>query len=373
MLPYGRQLIDEEDIQAVVDVLRSDWLTTGPKVDEFEKNLAEKVGSKYAVVFSSGTAALHAAYFVAGLNQGDEIITTPITFAATSNAALYLGAKPVFADIRQDTINIDPAKIEELIGPRTKVIAPVDFAGHPADMDEIMTIARKYNLVVVEDGAHSLGAQYKGRNIGSIAHMTTFSFHPVKHITTGEGGAVVTDSQNYYEKLLLFRSHGIEKDKLRLSDYRGLWSQEMQYLGYNYRLSDIQCALGISQLRKLDYFLSKRRELVEYYNNELHDLKDIILPVQQSHIIPAWHLYVIRVKKAKRSIIFDKLREKGIGTQVHYIPVYWHPYYRNLGYKKGLCPRAEEYYECALTLPLYVTMNRDDVITVSNVIKKYAN
>ncbi len=373
-IPYGKQSIDEDDIQAVVETLRSDWLTTGPKVTEFERALADKAGAKYAVVFSSGTAALHGAYFAAGVGYGDEVITTPITFAATSNAALYLGARPVFVDVRPDTINIDPEKIEEKITPCTKVLAPVDFAGHPADLKEIMGIAEKHNLVVVEDASHALGAVYHGRTIGSIAHMTVFSFHPVKHITTGEGGAVTTDNQEYYEKLTAFRSHGIIRDKDKLNDYHGPWYHEMQFLGYNYRITDIQCALGISQLKKIDSFLKKRQEIVNSYNSSLKQLSYLQLPNALPDIIPAWHLYYIELKnEEQRKVVYQKFHENGIGVQVHYLPVYWHPYYRDLGYVKGLCLEAENYYRRALSLPLYPDMTANDVDFIINIINNFEN
>ena len=361
-LPYGKQHLDQEDIQAVLEVLQSDWLTTGPKVEEFEEVLAQKAGTKYAVVFNSGTAALHAAYFAAGVGPENEVITSPITFAATANAALFLGAKPVFADIRPDTANIDPDEIERHITPRTKVLTPVDFAGHPADMDDIMDIARKHNLVVVEDAAHALGAVFHGRPVGSLADLTIFSFHPVKHITTGEGGAVVTNNKDYYERMLAFRSHGMVREKGQLGDWHGPWYHEMHYLGYNYRITDIQCALGISQLKKLDRFLEKRQALADFYNRELSGLENIELPVTLPGVSPARHLYVIRLKgdRPRRRELYEALHRAGIGVQVHYLPVYWHPYYQKLGYSKGLCPVAEDYYWRALSLPLFPAMEMAD-------------
>ncbi|MFX4261975.1 UDP-4-amino-4,6-dideoxy-N-acetyl-beta-L-altrosamine transaminase [Pelotomaculum propionicicum] len=370
-LPYGKQTLDEEDVQAVLETLRSDWLTTGPEVEKFEKCLAEKSGARYAVAMNSGTAALHAAYFAAGVGPGDEVITSPITFAATANAALYMGARPVFADIRKDTININPEGLEKHIRPRTKVIAPVDFAGHPADLDAVLSIARENGLIVVEDAAHSLGAAYKGRPVGSLADITIFSFHPVKHVTTGEGGAVVTNDKGYYEKMLAFRSHGIVREKDKLTEYHGPWYHEMQHLGYNYRLTDIQCALGISQLKKLTSFLEKRQALVDFYNRELSSL-DIDTPVNLAEVIPAWHLYVIRLKgpKPPRREIYEELHRAGIGVQVHYLPVYWHPYYQELGYAKGLCPAAEDYYWRALSLPLFPSMSMDDANRVCRELKR---
>lgn len=373
-LPYGKQFLDDEDIEAVVETLRSDWLTTGPKVEEFEKALAARLEAQYVVVMNSGTAALHAAYFAAGLGSGDEVITSPITFAATANAALFLGARPVFADVRRDTINVNPEEMERLITARTRVLAPVDFAGHPADLDLILDIARRHNLVVVEDAAHALGAAYHGRPVGSLADMTIFSFHPVKHITTGEGGAVATNNKYFYEKLLAFRSHGIIREK-RLTDYHGSWYHEMVYPGHNYRLTDIQCALGLSQLKKLSSFLEKRQALVNFYNRELKCLDSIELPVTLPGANPAWHLYIIRLKgqSPPRREIYEKLHQAGIGAQVHYIPVYWHPHYQKSGYTQGLCRTAEDYYQRALSIPLFPAMNRGDAERVVSVLLHILN
>lgn len=361
-IPYARQWLDEDDVRAVTEVLVSDWLTTGPKVKEFEEKLARRVGARYAVVLNSGTAALHAAYFAAGVQRGDEIITSPLTFAATANAALYLGARPVFVDIEYDTGNLDPLLIEEAVSTKTRVIAPVDFTGRLAEMDVIMAAAKKHNLVVVEDAAHALGAVYKGKNIGSIADMTIFSFHPVKHITTGEGGAVATDDPVYYQELLKFRSHGITKEQGQLAELHGDWYYEMQTLGYNYRMTDIQCALGISQLDKLDRFVEKRRRIAGEYRERLAGLTEY-LELPGDNPDASWHLYVIKVKSgpAERKRLYDYLHTRRIGVQVHYLPVYWHPYYRELGYEKGLCPRAEEFYSKALSLPIFPKMTREDM------------
>ncbi|MBY6276609.1 DegT/DnrJ/EryC1/StrS family aminotransferase, partial [Symbiobacterium thermophilum] len=289
-LSYGQQWITDEDIEAVVTVLKSPFLTQGPKIHEFERKVADYVGAKYAVAFSNGTAALHGACFAAGIGEGDEVITTPITFAATSNAVLYCGGKPVFADIDDRTYNIDPKEIRKHITPNTKAIIPVDFTGQPADMDAIMEIANEHGLVVIEDGAHSLGAEYKGRKVGMLAHMTMFSFHPVKPVTTAEGGVIVTDSEEYYEKLKRFRSHGIIKHNLSRDE--GPWYYEMVDLGYNYRMTDLQAALGISQMDKLDCFIERRREIANMYNEAFKTMDSVIVPMQLERTQSGWHLYV---------------------------------------------------------------------------------
>ena len=371
-IPYGRQWIDEDDIKAVVEVLRGDYLTTGPKIKEFEESLTQYTGAKYAVAISNGTAALHAACFAAGIKEGDEVITTPITFAASANCVLYMGAKPVFADINPRTYNIDPDEIRSKVTERTKAIIPVHFTGQPCDMDEILKIAQEYNLIVIQDGAHAIGAEYKGKKIGSIGDMTTFSFHPVKHITTGEGGAITTNNEELYKELILFRTHGITRDKDVLLKDEGPWYYEQQCLGYNYRITDIQAALGISQLDKLKGFLALRREYVKRYNEAFSAVNEIDLPYQLEDINSAWHLYIIKLKLERlgcgRRQVFEELKDKGIGVNVHYIPVYYHPYYRQLGYNKGLCPRAEELYERIITLPLFPKMEREDIeYVISNV------
>jgi perosamine synthetase len=371
-LSYGRQWITDEDIEAVVAVLKSPFLTQGPKIQEFERKVADHVGAKYAVAFSNGTAALHGACFAAGIGEGDEVITTPITFAATSNAVLYCGGKPVFADIDDRTYNIDPKEIRKHITPNTKAIIPVDFTGQPADMDAIMEIANEHGLVVIEDGAHSLGAEYKGRKVGMLAHMTMFSFHPVKPVTTAEGGVIVTDSEEYYEKLKRFRSHGIIKHNLSRDE--GPWYYEMVDLGYNYRMTDLQAALGISQMDKLDRFIERRREIASMYNEAFKTMDSVILPMQLEGTQSGWHLYVLQLKldklKRNRREIFESLRAENIGVHVHYIPVYWHPYYQKLGYRKGICPKAEQWYEQALTLPIFPKMTDEDVNDVIEAVKR---
>jgi perosamine synthetase len=373
-LPYGRQWIDDEDIAAVVEVLKSDYLTTGPVIAQFEEKLKEVTGAQYAVALSNGTAALHAACFAAGIKEGDEVITSPMTFAATANAVLYCGGKPVFADICPDTYNINPEEIKRKITDKTKAIIPVHYTGQPCDMDEIMKIAEEYNLLVIEDGAHALGASYKGKMIGNIGDMTTFSFHPVKPVTTGEGGAVTTNNKDFYEKLLLFRSHGITRDADKLLKDEGTWYYEQQILGYNYRMTDIQAALGCSQLNKLDYFLEKRREYAKLYNDAFKDCEGVIRPRQLPDTLSGWHLYVLQLDLDKirpdRRVIFDELRIHNIGVNVHYIPVYYHPYYQKLGYQRGLCPEAEKLYERIISLPLFPKMTKEDIMYVIKCVKE---
>lgn len=369
LIPYGHQCIEEDDIQAVVEVLRSDFLTQGPKVREFEDALAKYCGAKYAVSFSSGTAALHGAYFAMGIGDGDEVITSPITFLATANAALFLGARPVFVDIEGDSGNIDAELVEPVITSKTKAIVPVHFAGHPAELERIAGIAGEHSLIVVEDACHALGAKYQSTTIGDCRYsdMAVFSFHPVKSITTGEGGAVLTNDKEYHERLVMFRHHGITKDKsafVNKDEGAGQWYYEMQHLGYNYRLTDIQCALGISQLKKLDIFIQRRREIADMYARAFRDNPFFDLPREKSGVKSAWHLYPIRLKdehKDFKAKIFMRLREKGLGVQVHYIPVYLQPYYQQLGYKKGLCLNVEDFYERQISIPIYQTMSDEDV------------
>lgn len=367
-ISYGRQTIDEDDIQAVIDTLRSPYLTQGPKIAEFEQVMAEYVGVKYAVAFCNGTAALHGACYAAEIGEGDEVITSPITFAASANCVRYVGGTVVFADIDAETYNINPMQIRANITKKTKAIIPVDFTGQPVDIDEIMAIAHEQNLVVIEDGAHSLGATYKGRKVGTTAHMTMFSFHPVKPVTTGEGGVIVTNDEQYYQKLLKFRSHGIEQ--LPYSKEKGGWFYEMTDLGYNYRMTDLQAALGVSQLKKLDAFIARRKEIAKLYTEALQDVEGIVLPKQLEQTESGWHLYMVQLENADRKQVFDAMRAANIGVHVHYIPVYWHPYYEKLGYKKGLCPVAEEWYEKALTLPVHPTIKNEDIARIIDELKK---
>jgi perosamine synthetase len=365
LLPYGRQSIDEEDVQAVASVLRSDWLTTGPKVGEFEEAFAARVGAKHAVAFSSGTAALHGAAFAAGLKAGDEAITSPLTFAATANCMLYQGAQPVFADICSDTLNLDPDRFAQCVKRNTRAVFPVAFAGHPADLDAILAIAEKHGLLVIEDACHALGAEYHGRRTGSVAHMSVFSFHPVKHVATGEGGMVTTDRADMAESMRRFRNHGISTDA-RQRHAAGQWHYEMVDLGYNYRLTDIACALGISQLRKLEANLARRREIAARYTTAFRKMPGVIVPVVREGVKPAWHLYPIRVDlgrlSADRARMFKALRAENIGVNVHYIPVHLHPYYRErFGSKPGDFPVAEGAYERLISLPMFHGMSDQDV------------
>jgi perosamine synthetase len=373
-LPYGRQSVDEADIQAVVEVLRSDWLTTGPRVAEFEEAFAARVGASHAVSFSSGTAALHAAAFAAGLKSGDEAITTPMTFAATANCVLYQGATPVFADVRRDTLNLDPEQIEKKISTRTKAILPVDYAGHPAELAPILETARRQGLIVIEDACHALGAECSGQRVGSIADMTVFSFHPVKHITTGEGGMVATNDPEFAETLRRFRNHGISSDA-RQRQSAGQWHYEMVLLGFNYRLPDIVCALGIQQLKRLDANLARRREIAALYTAAFREISGVIAPAVRPDVNPAWHLYPIRLDLEKltadRAQIFRALRAENIGVNVHYIPVHLHPYYREqFGYKGGEFPVAEDAYVRLISLPMFHGMSDQDADDVIWAVKK---
>lgn len=373
MIPYGRQTIEEDDIQAVVDVLRSDYLTTGPKIAEFEKMVADYVGAKYAVAISNGTSALHAACFAAGIQPGDEVITTPLTFAASSNCVLYCGGTPVFADVDPKTYNIDPEDIRRKITDKTKAIIAVHLAGQPCDMDEIHKIAKEHDLLVIEDGAHALGSVYKGKKVGTLSDMTTFSFHPVKPITTGEGGMIVTDNEEFYQKMMLFRSHGITHDENLMTRNDGSWFYQQLDLGYNYRITDIQCALGCSQMKKLDRFLARRKEIVARYNEAFADCENIIIPYQLPETESGWHLYIVQVKNCDRKKVFEALREQGIAVNVHYIPVYMHPYYQEHGYKDVHCRNAEEVYSHIISLPLYPTLTEEQQQYVIETLKYVIN
>lgn len=369
IIPYGRQWIDNKDIKEVVKVLKGDWLTQGSKVEEFEKAVAKYCGAKYAVAVSSGTAALHLAYIVAGIKPGDEIITTPLTFSATANMAVIMGAKPVLVDIDEETLNIDPKLIERAITGKTKAIVPVDFSGQSCDYDEIKEIADKHKLLIIEDAAHALGSLYKGKRIGGFADMTILSFHPVKTITTGEGGMVLTNNAQFFEKLKKLRHHGITKNP-----EKGKWYYEVENPGYNYRITDFQCALGISQFKKLDKFIKLRRKIAEKYNKAFQDLNGIKILEERGYSKSAWHIYPVQITKADRRKVFEELQKAGIGVQVHYMPLHMHPFYeKKFGYKKGDFLNAEKYYEGAISLPLYPKMSDADINkvikTVKNILK----
>ncbi len=374
LLPYGRQTVNESDIAAVVETLRSDWLTTGPKVEEFEEVFAAAVGAKFAVSFNSGTSALHAAVFAAGLGPGDEAVTTPMTFCATANCVLYQRARPVFADVSGDTLNLDPVEAEGKVSGRTKVILPVDYSGHAADLDPLMAMAERHGLTVIEDASHALGGEYRGRRVGSVAHMTTFSLHPVKHVTTGEGGMVTMERADLAETLRRFRNHGISSEARQRQNV-GQWQYEMVLLGMNYRLPDINCALGLSQMKRLDQNLARRREIAAVYGARLAGLPGLILPTVRAEVNPAWHLYAMRMDAANltvaRAEVFRALRAENIGVNVHYIPVHLHPYYRErFGYKGGEFPVAEAAYEGLLSLPMFPAMTDQDVEDVVRAVSK---
>jgi len=372
-IPYGHQWIDDDDIKKVVKVLKSDWITQGLTVEKFEQAIAKYSGAKYAVAVSSGTVALHSAYAVAGIASGDEVITSPLTFVATANSIVYCGGKPIFVDIDKDTLNIDPKRIEKKITKKTKAIATVDFAAQPCDYDEILKIAKKYKLLVIEDASHALGSEYKRRKIGSLADMTIFSFHPVKAITTGEGGMIVTNNKEFYEKLRIFRHHGIVK-----KPQKGGWYYEIEEIGYNYRLTDFQCALGLNQMKKINKFIKRRRQIVDKYNEAFKDVEEIIIPAERNYVKSAWHIYVIQLclgkLKVGRRKIFEELRKNGLGVQVHYIPLHLQPFYRKkFSYKKGDFPIAEKYYERAITLPLFPKMKDKDIEQVVFAVKQIIN
>jgi UDP-4-amino-4,6-dideoxy-N-acetyl-beta-L-altrosamine transaminase len=378
LLPYGRQSLDDADIQAVVEVLKSDWLTTGPKVGEFEERFAAWVGARHAVSFSSGTAALHGAAFAAGLEAGDEAITTPMTFCATANCILYQGATPVFADVSPDTLNLDPKEVSKKVSARTKAIFAVDYAGHPAALDELGQLAETQvpqgrSPLLIEDACHALGAEYRGKRVGGIADMTVFSFHPVKHLTTGEGGMVTTNDARLAETLRRFRNHGISSEA-RERQEAGQWFYEMVLLGFNYRLTEIACALGLSQLERLDANVARRREIAAQYGEAFRDLPAIVIPAVREDVHPAWHLYPIRLKlemlAVGRGEIFQALRAENIGVNVHYIPVPQHPYYRERSKSKECYPVTEHAYERLISLPMFHSMTVQDVEDVIHALLK---
>ena len=372
---YGHQYIDDADINAVVDVLKSDYLTCGPKIREAEEKLAKITGAKHAVLISNGTAALHAMCYAAGIGPGDEVITSPITFAASANCALYCGARPVFADIDPETYNIDPDSIERCITSKTRAVIAVDYTGQAVEVDRIRDICTKHGIYFLEDSAHSLGTKYNGKSVGSLADMTEFSFHPVKTCTAGEGGAITTDSDELYERLVLFRTHGITRDQMLMDKpSEGGWYYQQIDLGYNYRITDIQAALLSSQLDKLEMFAERRKELVKKYDECFSKMPEIILQKEIPQSDSVKHLYVIQLVleklKCGRHEIFDALQAEGVGVNVHYIPTYLFPYYQKLGYKKGCCPNAENLYERIISIPLYFGMTDDDQIKVVEAVKK---
>lgn len=373
---YGHQYIDDADIKAVVDVMKQD-LTCGPKIRELEEKLCRITGARYAVVCSNGTAALHIAALAAGVGEGDEVITTPITFAASANCALYCGARPVFADINEETYNIDPACVKELTTEKTKAVVAVDYTGQSVELDELLEHCHKHGLVLIEDGAHVIGTRYKGKYNGSIADMTTFSFHPVKTVTCGEGGAVLTNNEEYYQKLLLYRTHGITKNpELMEHEPDGPWYYEQIALGMNYRLTDIQAALLISQLDKLSMFSDRRKEIVKTYNEAFAKLPQITVQKEIPESDTTRHLYILRLNldrlRIGRKEFFEALKAENVCCNVHYIPTYYFPYYEKLGYKRGICPKAEKLYEEIISLPLYYAMSDQDVQDVIDAVTKIA-
>jgi UDP-4-amino-4,6-dideoxy-N-acetyl-beta-L-altrosamine transaminase len=373
---YGRQWVTEEDIKAVSDVLSGPYVTCGPKVTEGEQRLCEYTGAKHAVLVNSGTSALHCACLAAGIGEGDEVITTPLTFAASANCVLYCGGTPVFADVDPETYNIDPDSIRQKITSKTKAVIAVDFTGQVVKADEIRAICDEFGLVFIEDAAHSIGSRYKGKPVGSFADMTCFSFHPVKTVTSGEGGAILTNDDEYYKKLVLAHTHGITHDEEMMEDapHEGGWYYEMISLGYNYRMTDFQAALLMSQMDKIDAFISRRKEIVSRYNEELKDLPGLILQKEIPESDTSRHLYIIRLDLSKltctRREFFDAMSAENIQCQIHYVPTYWFPYYRHLGYEKGLCPNAEEIYKGIMSIPLYPMMSDSDVTDVINALKK---
>lgn len=372
-LPYGRQDITDADIEAVISVLRSDWLTTGPMVEAFEAEIVRVTGAKYAVAVNSGTAALHAAMAALSIGKGDEIIVAALTFAASSNCVLYQGGTPVFVDIDPATLTINPTEVEKAITPQTRAIVAIDYAGQPADYSALGEIAQKHNLILVADACHAIGGSLDGRSVGSLADLSTFSFHPVKHVTTGEGGAITTDNPEWAAKMRYFRNHGITTDHHQ-REKTGSWYYEMQLLGYNYRITDFQCALGKSQLQRLPESIKRRKELAAQYDTFFANMPEITVPKVRKGASHAYHLYPVllnldRLKVGRRQV-FEALRAEGIGVNVHYIPVYWHPYYQKLGYKHGLCPAAEDAYERLLSLPMFAAMSNSDFEDTAAAIEK---
>ncbi len=374
-LPYGTQWIEKEEIDEVVDSLKSDWLTTGPKMNLFEENFKNYIGSNFAVAVNSGTAALHISTSSININPGDEVITTPLTFVASANCVVYRGGTPILADIKRDTYNIDPNEIRKKITSKTKAIIPVHFAGQPCDMDEIIEIAEEKDLFIIEDAAHAIDAEYKGKKIGNISDLTVFSFHPVKNITTAEGGMVTTNDGELYDKLLMFRTHGISKDATKRFGKSGGFYYDMQYLGFRYNMSELHSSLGIHQLKKIESFQKRRRKIIKIYNKEFQDNEEITIPFVKKDIKHSWHLYIIQLNleylKVNREHIFKALREENIGVNVHYIPIHYHSYYQNkFGLREGILPNVEWLFPRLLTIPLFPKMNNNDAYDVVNAVKK---
>ncbi|HRR28544.1 MAG TPA: UDP-4-amino-4,6-dideoxy-N-acetyl-beta-L-altrosamine transaminase [Victivallales bacterium] len=361
MIPYGKQSIDIDDIQSVIDVLKSNFITTGPKIAEFEKVICDFTDAKFAVAVSSGTAALHSAIFATGINEGDEVIVPTMTFAATANAILYQRGKPVFVDVLPENLLINPDEVRKKITSKTKAIIAVDYAGHPCDYSELRKICNEYGLKLIADACHSLGAMYTGRKVGTLADITCFSFHPVKHITTGEGGMALTDNKEYADKMRVFRNHGITTD-YRQREEKGAWFYEMEHLGFNYRITDFQCALGISQVKKLPLWIKRRQEIALYYDCAFKDNSSIVPLRKLLNVFHAYHLYVVKLTNSDRDEVFAKMRKSGIGVNVHYIPVHLHPYYRKqLRTSEGLCPVAEQAYKQIISLPIFPGLENGDL------------
>ena len=370
LIPYGHQCIEEDDIRAVVEVLRSDWITTGPAVRAFEKAVGEFVGCKCGVAVSSGTAALHTAMYAAGINSGDEVIVPSMTFAATANAVVFQGGRPVFCDVDSETLLINPDIIEQKITSRTKAIIAVDYAGQPCDYDALREIADRNKLLLIADSCHSIGGSYKGRKVGTLADLTVFSFHPVKHITTGEGGMVITNNATYFERMKMFRNHCINAGHKQRAE-KVSWFYEIVDLGYNYRITDFQCALGMSQLKKLPGWIKRRQEIASRYDQAFNGLGLIEPLAVASNVSHVYHLYVIKLQDIERDEVFSSLRNAGVGVNVHYIPVHLHPFYRErFGTKKGMCPVAEAAYEQILSLPMFPAMTDEDVEAVISTVKE---
>jgi perosamine synthetase len=362
-VPYGRQIVEDEDVEAVVEVLRSEWLTTGPAVDRFEEEFATFVDADHGVAVSNGTAALHLSMLAAGIGPGDEVIVPTLTFAASANCARYAGAEVVFADVLDDTLTVDTAHVESLVTPRTRAIVTVDYGGTPSDLDELLALADRHDLVVVEDACHAPGAEYRGRKVGGIAHLTAFSFHPVKHLTTGEGGMVTTDDAALAQRVRRLRNHGIDTD-FRQREHQGTWAYDVVELGFNYRLPDVSCALGSAQLRHLPTWLERRRFLAERYDQLLASTPSVRIPFVPDDRLSAWHLYPVRVVAddvaAARARAFEQLRAHGIGVNVHYRPVHLHGYYQSLGHREGSHPVAEAAYDGLLSLPMWPGLQLED-------------